>query len=130
MIGISPKSNCYKQDVADSAVLLQEGTSQEGIFDLVQQQQQQQQQQGSTTILPQQAGPPKLPYYLSRHREVFLDSHSSSKEVVDYHSRLDYCGRKTLPHFHSRVHYKMFKPYPSRKRHWTTANASGSSSCC
>ena len=44
---------------ADSAALLQEGTSQGGIFELLQQQQQQQQQQGSTTMLPQQAGPPK-----------------------------------------------------------------------
>ena len=44
----------------DSAALLQEGTSQGGIFKLPQQQQQQQQQQqGSTTMLPQQAGPPK-----------------------------------------------------------------------
>ena len=41
---------------ADSAALLQEGTSQGGIFELLQQQQQ---QQGSTTMLPQQAGPPK-----------------------------------------------------------------------
>ena len=39
---------------ADSAALLQEGTSQGGIFELPQQQ-----QQGSTTMLPQQAGPPK-----------------------------------------------------------------------
>jgi len=56
MIGISPQSNCHKHDVADSAALLQEGTSQGGIFELPQQQQQ---QQGNSPVLPQQAGPPK-----------------------------------------------------------------------